>query len=145
MLSAAAKWMTPQALPGGTYLWEGINGLFSLAFITVLFALIYKILPDVHVAWRDVWIGALVASALFAIGKFLIGLYLGRSSATSTFGAAASLAIVLIWVYYSAQILLFGAEFTRVYATRRRPRLQPASDAVRNPSDARTHQARVGR
>src|SRR3954463_9006514 len=88
----------------------------SFGLVTVLFALIYKFIPRVHVAWRDVWIGAAVPSALFAIGKFAIGLYLGKSSVASAFGAAGSLVVLMVWVYYSAQIFLFGAEFTWVFA-----------------------------
>jgi len=99
---------------------EAIAHLFELVvsfgLITVLFALIYKFIPRVQVAWRDVWIGAAVTSALFAIGKLAIGLYLGKASVASSFGAAGSLVIVMVWVYYSAQIFLFGAEFTWVYA-----------------------------
>ena len=84
--------------------------------ITVLFALIYKIMPRVKVAWRDVWIGAAVTSLLFTAGKLLIGLYIGRSGVATAFGAAGSLVVLLLWVYYSAQIFLLGAEFTWVYA-----------------------------
>jgi len=95
----------------------GIVNLFvPFMVITLLFAMIYRILPDIEIAWSDVWIGAAFTSLLFTIGKFLIGFYLGRSSVASAYGAASSLAIILIWVYYSAQIFLFGAEFTRVYA-----------------------------
>ena len=85
---------------------------------TVLFALMYKILPRVSIGWRDVWIGALVTALLFSVGKFLVGLYIGKSSVASSFGAAGSLAVLLVWVYYSAQIFLLGAEFTWVYAHR---------------------------
>ena len=88
----------------------------SFGLTTVLFALIYKFIPRVHVAWHDVWIGAAVTAILFAIGKLLIGLYLGKSSVASSFGAAGSLVVLMLWVYYSAQIFLFGAEFTWVYA-----------------------------
>ena len=90
------------------------NLVLSLLISTVLFALVFKILPDVHVNWSDVWIGAGLTAVLFAIGKFLIGLYLGRSTFGSTYGAAGSLIVLLVWVYYSAQIIFFGAEFTRV-------------------------------
>jgi membrane protein len=86
--------------------------------ITGLFAVVYKVLPRVKIAWRDVWVGAAATSVLFTIGKFLIGYYLGTSSVASGFGAAASLVVLLVWVYYSAQIFLFGAEFTWVYAHR---------------------------
>lgn len=95
---------------------QGLNMIFSVAVITVLFAMIYKILPDARIEWKDVWIGSLVTSVLFTLGKFLIGLYLGQSSLGSAYGAAGSLVIVLVWVYYSVQIVFFGAEFTQVYA-----------------------------
>ncbi len=98
----------------------------SFALTTVLFALIYKFIPRVQVAWHDVWIGAAVTAILFAIGKLLIGLYLGKTSVASSFGAAGSLVVVMLWVYYSAQIFLFGAEFTRVYAHEHGSRRQEA-------------------
>ena len=93
--------------------------------------MMFKFLPDVKIAWRDVWIGAAVTAVLFAIGKFLIGLYLGHSSATSVFGAAGSLVVLLLWIYYSAQILFFGAEFTQVYARRYGSRIVPDEHAVK--------------
>jgi membrane protein len=91
--------------------------VMSLTLITALFAMIYKFLPDVRLQWRDVWIGAALTAVLFVIGKFLIGLYLGHSSASSTYGAAGSVIMILLWVYYSSLILFFGAEFTQVYAS----------------------------
>jgi len=90
----------------------------SLAVITGLFAVIYKVLPDATIAWRDVWIGAAFTAALFTLGRFAIGLYIGNSSTASSYGAAASLIVILLWIYYAAQILFFGAEFTQVYARR---------------------------
>jgi membrane protein len=99
--------------------------------------LIFKVLPDARIAWRDVWVGAALTAALFTIGKFAIGLYLGKSDVGSAYGAAGSLVIVLVWVYYSAQILLFGAEFTQVYANRLGERIVPTPDAeVTNPKKA---------
>jgi membrane protein len=95
-----------------------INFLISTAVIAGLFALLYKVLPDQKIAWGDVWVGGVVTALLFSLGKALIGLYLGHSSVASTYGAAGSLAIVLIWIYYSSQLILFGAEFTQVYARR---------------------------
>ncbi len=95
---------------------SGVEFVLSFALVTVVFAMIYKIMPRVQIAWKDVWIGAGVTSLLFTIGKFLIGLYIGRSGIASGFGAAASLVVVLVWVYYSAQVFLFGAEFTWVYS-----------------------------
>jgi membrane protein len=99
-----------------TFLYEIINFVVSFGVITLLFAAIYKVLPDVEIHWRDVWIGAVITSLLFTIGKVLIGLYLGHSSTASTYGAAGSLVVILLWIYYSAQILFFGAEMTQVYA-----------------------------
>ncbi len=93
-----------------------INLLISIAVITVLFALMFKLLPDVKIAWRDVWFGALATAILFALGKTLIGIYLGNSNVASYYGAAGSLVVLLLWIYYSAQILFFGAELTQVYA-----------------------------
>jgi len=95
-----------------------IDFLVSFAFITVAFAMIYKLMPRVRVQWKDVGIGAVVTSALFTVGKMAIGLYIGRSAVASTFGAAASLVAMVVWVYWSAQIFLLGAEFTWVYARR---------------------------
>ena len=126
-------------LPGGDTIWQVINFLLSIFVITLLFALIFKYLPDVKIAWRDVWVGAFVTALLFSLGKFLIGFYIGTSSASSTYGAAGSLVVLLLWVYYSAQILLFGAEFTQVYGRRFGSAIQPADYAVRvsgAPSDS---------
>jgi membrane protein len=99
-------------------IWEIINFVVSFGIITLLFAAIYKVLPDARIDWQDVWIGAALTSLLFTIGKLLLGLYLGRSSVASSYGAAGSLVVILLWVYYSAQIAFFGAEFTQVYANR---------------------------
>ena len=104
---------------------SALNILLSYVIVTVMFAMIYKIMPRVRIAWRDVWTGAAITGILFTAGKYIIGLYIGKSGVTSTFGAAGSLVVLLLWVYYSAQIFLLGAEFTWVYAHRfgsRRPR-----------------------
>lgn len=113
---AAGKYMG-DLIPIPAFVLELMNLGVSLAFITVLFALIFRFLPDERVAWGDVWLGAFVTSLLFTIGKFLIGLYIGRASFGSAYGAAGSLVVVLVWVYYSAIIFFFGAVFTHVYAT----------------------------
>jgi membrane protein len=105
-------------LPLPTAMMETTNALLSFVVITFMFAVIYKLLPDVKIAWRNVWTGAAVTAVLFTIGKTLIGLYLGRSTVASVYGAAGSLIVILLWVYYSAQIVFFGAEFTKVYARR---------------------------
>ena len=107
-----------------------LNFLISFGFVTLLFAMIFKVLPDVEIAWSDVWMGAVVTAFLFTVGKFVIGLYLGQQSFGSTYGAAGSILIVLLWIYYSAQILLMGAEFTQVYARRFGSRIVPDKDAV---------------
>ncbi len=108
-----------------------LNLVISFGSITLLFASIYKFLPDVHVPWKNLWIGAAVTAFLFTIGKSMIGLYLGNSSVSSTYGAAGSLVVILIWVFYSAQILLLGAEFTQVYSKYRGTPIQPTKHAIR--------------
>ena len=115
-------------LPGRAYVLRIANSALFLSIVTLLFAMIYKMLPDTTIAWSDVVIGAVATSLLFAIGKFLIGLYLVYSSVVSAYGAAGSLVVVLVWVYYSAQIFYFGAEFTKVYATRRGHRAVPPQE-----------------
>jgi membrane protein len=106
------------SLPGGAAVGQALNATVSLVVVTVLFAMIYKFLPDTSVEWRDVWLGALVTSFLFTIGKFAIGFYLGKASVASSYGAAGSLVLLLLWVYYSAMILYLGAEFTHVHSLR---------------------------
>jgi membrane protein len=117
-------------LPGIEFVMQIINIVISFGIITALFALIYKFLPDAKIAWKDVWIGAAVTSLLFTVGKFAIGLYLGNSSLASTYGAAASLVVLFLWIYYSAQILLFGAEFTQVYARTYGSGIEPKENAI---------------
>jgi membrane protein len=107
------------ALPSGALILHILNFVISFALISVLFGAIYKVLPDAELSWRDVLVGAVVTALLFNIGKFLIGLYLAHSAMASSYGAAGALIIVLLWIYYSAQIFLLGAEFTKVYASRR--------------------------
>ena len=113
-------------VPGSVAVGQVLNATLGLAVITLLFAMIYKLLPDTPVAWRDVWLGALVTSFLFTIGKAGIGFYLAKKSVTSSYGAAGSVVILMLWVYYSAMILYLGAEFTLVYSrhhgSRRTPR-----------------------
>jgi membrane protein len=108
-----------------------VDTMISFVGITLIFALIFKFLPDAVVQWADVWLGAAFTSILFSLGKLAIGLYLGNSAVGSTFGAASSLAIILIWTFYSTQIFFFGAEFTRLYATRYGSKIRPARNAVR--------------
>jgi membrane protein len=119
LLALGAKPLSPY-LPEGTMLIVG--SLVSFGFVTLLFAMMFKWLPDAMVAWRDVWLAAVMTAALFEIGKFLIGFYIGKQGLESTYGAAASLVVLLIWVYYSSQILLMGAEFSHVHAQSRRDR-----------------------
>ena len=103
-------------IPFGHFILQALDLLISFALISVLFAAIYKVLPDKELKWRDVLVGAVATAFLFSIGKFLIGLYIGSSAVSSSYGAAGALIVVLLWIYYSAQIFLLGAEFTKVYA-----------------------------
>jgi membrane protein len=132
---AAVHTYIGSAFPGVGALWVWALGYaaLSLGVITFLFATIYKVLPDVKLKWADVWVGALVTAVLFTVGKFLIGLYLGTSSFVSTYGAAGSVIVVLVWVYYSSQIILLGAEFTRAYVERFGPRPPPVEFATKDP------------
>ncbi|MED5622353.1 YihY/virulence factor BrkB family protein [Ideonella sp. BN130291] len=114
-IAALGDWSTSW-LSDWEWLMSAVNFIFSYGMVTALFALIYRFMPQVHIRWHDVWIGAAVTAALFTIGKYLIGLYIGKSAVASGFGAAGSLAVLLVWVYYSAQVFLLGAEFTAVYA-----------------------------
>jgi membrane protein len=127
-LAALSRYVN-ELLPGLGILSVVASDLVSFIVVTVLFALIFKILPDVKIAWRDVWVGGAVTSLLFTLGKFLLGWYLGHSTTISAYGAAGSLVLILLWVYYSAQILFFGAEVTKVYATRFGKEVYPASYA----------------
>ena len=117
-LSALGKWWTPWLSPDAVFLAQWLNVAVSLVLLSAIFAMIYKWMPRVKVAWRDVGVGAVITALLFTLGKSLIGLYIGRSGVASAFGAAASLAVLLVWVYWSAQIFLLGAEFTWVWANR---------------------------
>jgi membrane protein len=112
-------------LPVPPFFIQGCDFVLSFLLITLLFAVVYKVLPDVEIAWTDVWIGSVITAILFTLGKFLFGLYLARSSIRSAYGAASSLAIILMWVYYSAQVFLIGAEITQVYANRYGSRVKP--------------------
>jgi membrane protein len=118
------------ALPGGELVWQLCNFALSLAMVTGLFALIFKYIPDVEIAWTDVWAGAFVTALLFTIGKSLLGIYLGKASFESSYGAAGSLVVLVVWVYYSAQILFLGAEFTQVQARMRGRAIRPSKRAV---------------
>ncbi len=118
-------------LPGGIVIAVTVYLVFDFAIVVLLFAMIFKFLPDVKIQWRDVWIGAFMTAILFGIGKWLLGFYLGSGAAGSAYGAASSLITLLLWVYYSSQILLFGAEFTQVYAARAGRELKPSEYAVR--------------
>jgi membrane protein len=118
-------------IPGFTYLWQFLNFIVSFSIVTLLFAMIFKILPDAKIAWKDVWMGAAITAVLFNIGKSLLGLYLGHTSFASAYGAAGSLVIILTWVFYSAQILFLGAEFTQVYVKNYSKEIVPAEYAMR--------------
>lgn len=127
-LHAAGKWLNG-IMPSHEIIWWIVDLIVSIGIITLLFAMIFKILPDVVITWHDVWIGSFVTALLFTAGKFLLGAYLGRTSLSSAYGAAGSFVIVLLWVYYSAQILLLGAASVQVYANKYGSRIQPAANA----------------
>lgn len=131
-ISAFGTWIGG-LFPFQEFILQVINLIVSIGVVTVFFALIFKVLPDANIAWRDVWIGAFFTAVLFSIGKTLIGLYLGSSAVASSFGAAGSLVILLLWIYYSAQILFFGAEFTQVYANQLGSRIVPEGQAATTP------------
>jgi membrane protein len=118
-------------VPGGLTIAVSVYLIFDFAVITTLFAMIFKILPDVKTRWRDMWVGAVMTAVFFLIGKWALGLYLGSGTAASAYGAAGSLITLLLWIYYSSQILLFGAEFTQVYASEFGSPIEPDKYAVR--------------
>jgi membrane protein len=126
---SALAGMLPDGISGT--LLQVVNQVISLVVISALFAAVFKVLPDAKVAWRDVWVGGAVTALLFVIGKFLIGFYLGRSNPGDAFGAAGSLALIMVWIYYSSMILLYGAEFTQIWADRRGSGIAPQKGAVR--------------
>ena len=129
-LAAATSYLA-SILPIPGFMWILLSFVISISVVTLLFAMIFKILPDATVEWRDVWTGAFLTACLFSIGKLLLALYLGRQEAASTYGAAGALILILSWVYYSANILLFGAEFTQVYARSRGRQIEPKVGAKR--------------
>lgn len=131
-LAALSGWLARQA-PGMPAIWNLLNIIVSLAVTTALFAMLLRFLPDVRLGWRDVGIGALVTAVLFTLGKQVIGLYLGQSSTASSYGAAGSVIVLLLWVYYTSQIVLLGAEFTRVYSDRHRGPVPTESFATPDP------------
>jgi membrane protein len=133
LLAAFGAW-AGGLLPGWETLLHLLNTLVSLTILTVLFAMIFKLMPSTAVRWRDVWTGALVTAALFEVGKLLIGLYIGKSGMTETFQAAGSLVVLLAWVYYAAQIFLLGAEFTKAYADAHGSLSGPRKPAQENPT-----------
>jgi len=133
VVSAGLTWMGQvfqHSLPGGAVVWQVLNFCISLGVVTALFALMFKTLPDVRIHWRDVWVGAAVTAGLFTLGKFVLGIYLGSAGVASAYGAAGSIVALVIWVYYSAQVLLIGAEFTEVYARRFGSRITPDDKAI---------------
>ena len=135
-LAAVGKFFA-QLSPLPVAVMETANALLSFVTITLMFAVIYKLLPDVRMTWRNVWVGAGVTALLFTIGKSLIGLYLGRSTVASVYGAAGSLVVILLWIYYSAQVVFFGAEFTKVYSRRFGAIVVPTEHAVPLTAEAR--------
>ena len=133
LLTAAIAFVGQQfeaMIPGMEALIQLVNSILSLVVITLLFAMMFKILPDANIRWRDVWIGAFITALLFTLGKLALGFYLGRSGVASSYGAAGSLIVLLLWVYYSSQIVFFGAELTQVYANRYGAQVTPSNNAI---------------
>ena len=129
-LSAVGDWVSGHISESLQVAFKILDFLVSLAVVTLLFASIYKFLPDAKISWKDVWIGALMTSVLFVIAKFALGIYFGKSDPGSTYGAAGSIILIMLWVSYAGLILLFGAEFTQVYANRYGKKVRPVSTAV---------------
>lgn len=127
-------------LPGLPIVWQALTMLLTFGVVMLLFAMIFKVLPDVKIAFRDVWIGAVFTAVFFIVGKLLLGLYIARADLASSYGAAGSVVVLLLWIYYSAQIFFFGAEFTQAYARMHGSRLEPTKDAVPMTDDARAQQ-----
>lgn len=142
VLSAFGR-VVADALPGGAFLWQAANLAISLGVITVLFAIIFKVVPDIEVRWRDVWVGSFVTAALFSAGKYVLGLYLGTSTVASSYGAAGSVVALVVWVYYSSQLVFLGAEFTQVFARRFGADIRPSKNAMF--LDEHAHAERVER
>lgn len=130
VIKAMSNFMSDQ-LPGTGAIWQTTDLVVSFIVITLLFAMIFKYLPDVKIKWSDVWFGAIITALLFTVGKYALSLYLGSTSFGSAYGAAGSVIVLLAWIYYSSLILFFGAEFTQVYARRSGTRIEPTERAMR--------------
>lgn len=139
MVSLAASGLINVLVPGNSAIWRLVHLGVSLGVFALLFALIYKYLPDVEITWRNVWTGAIVTAVLFILGKFLIGLYLGHSSVGSSYGAAGSLMVLLLWVYYSSLLFFFGAEVTQAQARLSGAPIQPSANAEWEPDAPESH------
>ena len=144
LIAAFGKW-SDGFFAGWETIFQVFNFAISFTITTSLFAMIYKLMPRVSIAWRDVWIGAAVTALLFEIGKFLIGLYLGTTSVASAFGAAGSLIVLLVWVYFSAQVFLLGAEFTWVYSHEYGSKKAQTGDDSAPAVPTRTDEVKLGR
>jgi membrane protein len=137
---AALGTFLKSVLPGGDIVWQVVNILITIGIITLMFSLLFKFLPDVQVAWKDVLVGSLITAILFTVGQIALGLYLGSGSVGTAFGGAGSIVIVLVWIYYSALIFFIGAELTQVYARRFGSRVVPDSNAEPLTEEARAQE-----
>jgi membrane protein len=140
LLEALQAYFVGTRVDAAADVWQMANVVVSLLVVTILFALIFKVLPDVKLRWRDVAVGAVLTAGLFTVGRYLIGKYLGRVGVAEQYGASRSMVALLVWVYYSAQILLLGAEFTKVWSRRTRGHVEPTKDAVPITEEARAQQ-----
>lgn len=145
ILQAITAYLDVSPLALDAQVWGWINMAVSFVFLTVLFAMIYKILPDVRLDWADVWTGSLITTVLFLLGKYFIAWYLSHAVVTSAYGAAGSLVVLLLWIYYSSQVILFGAVFTRVHAGRRGRHVEPTEKAVPVTHEAQARQGMARR
>jgi membrane protein len=132
-------------LPGGALLWQLVSYAATIAVMAVLFAIVYKVLPDVKIAWKDVWVGAVVTALLFTLGQIGLGFYLANSNVGSAYGAAGSLVVLLVWIYYAAQIFFFGAEITQVYAQKYGSGIRPEDHAMLVSAEERASQGMEGK
>jgi membrane protein len=137
-LAALGRWLS--GFDAVEWLWQIVNFVASMGLIALLFALVFKVIPDVKIRWRDVALGSIVTAALFTLGKFLIGLYVGKAGVASPYGAAGSLVVIVVWVYYSAHILFIGAEFTQVHTRAMGVPVEPKRGAIPITEEARAQQ-----
>ncbi|HUM47650.1 MAG TPA: YihY/virulence factor BrkB family protein, partial [Chitinophagales bacterium] len=133
LIAMFGNWLQVQLPELAVFILQLVNFIISFGIISLLFALIYKYLPDAKIHWQEVWLGAILTAALFSLGKLALGIYFAKANPTSTYGAAGSVVLIMLWISYSCMIFFFGAEFTREYATREGKSITPSEEAVKDP------------